>query len=296
MITRPILAFDLKSLGDVSYPMLVSAKLDGIRCIMANGTALSRSFKEIPNNYIRKYLTMNAQQGLDGELITYTDGVADEYNVVQSKVMSEEGQPEFNYAVFDYVSDDLKEAYEDRLKKLNDLELDGLVNPLKHYSVNNLEELLKFETDYVESGYEGIIIRCPKGRYKEGRSTLNESFLLKYKRFTDSEAIILEVREADKNIGKKEVNELGLTKRSHKKADKVKANTMGEFWVKDIHDGREFGIGTGIGLTKELRKEIWNNKDKYIGKIIKYKHQVSGAKNNPRIPSFQGFRDPRDMS
>jgi DNA ligase-1 len=66
--------------------------------------------------------------------------------------------------------------------------------------------------------------------------------------------------------------------------------------VKDLYDNREFNVGTGKGLTKKLKLEIWTNKEKYIGKIIKYKHQKSGAKDNPRVPSFQGFRDPRDMS
>ena len=86
-----------------------------------------------------------------------------------------------------------------------------------------------------------------------------------------------------------------MTKRSSKKADKQKADTLGEFFVKDVKTGLEFYIGTGQGLTKALRKEIWNNKDSYVGKLIKYKYQPSGQKDLPRFPSWLGFRDERDM-
>lgn len=295
MITRPLLAVELERLEDAKLPVLVSPKLDGIRCIKLKGKVLTRSFKDIPNEYIRNYLQTYAPDGLDGEIVTYTGEKLDEFNVIQSKVMSEDGEPNFIFAVFDYVTGELNEAFSERFSGLQ-MVSDPKIMTVKHTLVNTVEELKTLEAEYVAAGYEGIMLRDPNGRYKCGRSTLKEGILLKYKRFEDSEAEILEINEQLTNIGERGTNELGKTKRSYKKADMAPAGTMGEFKVRDLYTKQEFGIGTGEGLTKELRQELWNNKDKYIGKIVKYKYQGCGQKDLPRFPSFQGFRDPRDMS
>lgn len=295
MINSPLLAQELENLTDVKFPVYVSPKLDGIRCLTAKGDVLSRSFKRIPNKSIWNYLIAHAACELDGELLTYTDGKLDSFNTIQSKVMSEDGQPEFTFAVFDWITKTLDKPFKERFKELSENKHDSLITVVPHTLINNLEELIAFEAECVADGHEGMMLRSPDGRYKCGRSTLKEGILLKYKRFIDSEARILEIREQEKNIGAKGINELGKTKRSHKKSDKALAGTMGEFWVKDIYNNIEFGIGTGIGLTKELRQELWDNKDKYLGKLIKYKYQKI-EKNKPRFPSFLGFRDERDMS
>lgn len=296
MITRPLLAEEAESLDQVKLPCYASPKLDGIRCLIIEGRVLSRSFKEIPNNYIRECLK-DEKSGQDGEILTYTDGELDDFNTIQSKVMREDGEPDFVFAVFDYVADELTVPFSTRIEQLKALDNEsGIINLVPTVLVKDLKNLKALEELWVNDGHEGIMIRSPEGRYKCGRSTLKEGILLKFKRFDDSEAEILEIREQETNIGEKGINELGKTKRSHKKADKAPAGTTGEFWVRDIHNKKEFGVGTGIGLTKELRQEIWDNKEKYIGKMIKYKYQGFGTQGKPRFPSFQGFRDERDMS
>lgn len=303
MILRPLLAEQLERLEEVKLPVYASPKIDGIRCLIVNGKALTRSFKPIPNNHIRTYLEANAKSGFDGELITYSDfnhTNTDDFNTVQSKVMSEDGEPDFVYVLFDYVKDDPKKAFKDRLTDLREavvsLKDTSVIKALENVYFTTLPEVAAYEAICVETGHEGVMLRDPKGKYKFGRSTLKEAILLKFKRFIDSEAIILDLGEQEKNVGTKEVNELGLTKRSHKKSDKILANTLGEFVVKDLKLKVEFTIGTGEGLTKELRQEIWDNKDKYIGKLVKYKYQGIGSQGKPRFPSFLGFRDERDMS
>jgi len=296
MITRPLLAEELENLDDVKFPAMISPKFDGIRCLKVNGKILTRSFKDIPNDYVREYLRTYAADGMDGEVVTYTDGKIDDFNMIQSKVMSEDGQPDFKFLVFDFVTGGLDIPFKERYEYRESFDYNDKIEPVQHLYVHSIPEIKEAEETLVKQGYEGIMIRDPNGRYKCGRSTLKEGILLKYKRFEDSEAIILELREQEKNIGVKGVNELGKTKRSHKKADKAPADTLGEFRVKDMKTGQEFCIGTGQGLTKQLRKEIWDNKDKYLGKIIKYKYQGCGQKDLPRFPSFLGFRDERDMS
>jgi len=98
------------------------------------------------------------------------------------------------------------------------------------------------------------------------------------------------------NKNEKKTNELGLSKRSSSKENKVPAGTLGKFLVKDITTGVEFKVGTGDGLTLELRQEVWDNQEKYMGELIKYKFQKHGTKDKPRSPVWLGFRPTEDMS
>jgi DNA ligase-1 len=159
--------------------------------------------------------------------------------------------------------------------------------------IKNKDELLAYEATCLSEGYEGVMLRDPNGPYKFGRSTENEGYLLKLKRFQDSEAVILEIVEKTNNENVKEKDAFGRSKRSSAMAGLVLAGTMGAFKVKDVKTGIEFGIGSGF--TDEFRAEVWANQKKYIGKIVKYKSQEIGAKDAPRFPVFLSMRHPDDM-
>lgn len=316
MIKKPILAASMeikktlkggksitikKSFSDLTYPLLASIKLDGIRAIKENQKVLSRSFKNIPNKYVQETMA-SLPDGLDGELITYNkDGSVRTFNEIQSDIMSRDGEPDFKFAIFDYVAPNGGEnkAYQLRYQYLKDFIMPTLPSYcllVDQVSICNEQELKAYEDQVVAAGHEGVMVRSFNDKYKFGRCTFNEQNLIKIKRFEDSEAIIIGFKEKMHNENEAEVDELGHTKRSSAKAGLVPAGTLGTLLVRDYYDGREFGIGTYKGLTKEDLQEIWNNQDKYLGKIVKYQWQVVGTKDNPRIPSFQGFRDEGDMS
>jgi DNA ligase-1 len=138
------------------------------------------------------------------------------------------------------------------------------------------------------------------GRYKQGRSTAKEGILLKLKPFEDSEAIITGFEELQHNENEQFTSELGYSKRSSQQAGLVGGNTLGKFLVTGTQEehfgGVEFKVGSGLGLTQALRQEIWDNREKYLGKLIKFKYQKIGSIDKPRIPIFLGFRDASDMS
>lgn len=287
MITKPMLAVAVKDIAALKYPVLCTPKLDGIRCLIVNGKAVTRKFKPVPNHYIRKQLE-TLPDGLDGEIMV----PGKTFNEIQSLVMSEDGEPEFEYYVFDYVQD-LKVPYFYRVStpwpKLPDF-----VVPVMPVTVYNSEALSIMEEMLIKSGFEGVMIRSPEGPYKCGRSTLKEGYLLKLKRFADSEAEVLAFVEKMHNENEATKDALGHTKRSKKKANLTPADTLGTMVVRDVKSGVQFEIGTGFN--DELRKEIWLNPEKYIGKLVTYKYQSFGVKNKPRCPVFKGFRDERDMS
>jgi DNA ligase-1 len=301
-IKKPMLAASMEqsngtptTFKDLTYPLGASIKLDGIRCLRVKGQTLSRSFKQIPNKYIQAQMA-NLIDGLDGELITYNeDGTCRTFNQVQGDVMREDGEPNFKFEIFDYVKDNLDKQYIKRILDLKALTLPSFCKLVLPTVINNEQELLAFEEQAIADGHEGIMTRHLGGPYKCGRATFKSQDLIKVKRFKDSEAIIIGLEEKLHNSNEAEKDELGHTKRSSSKDGMIPANTLGTLLVRDLYSNVEFGIGTGKGLNDVLKKDIWLNKDKYIGKLIKYRYQEVGTKDLPRIPSFQGFRDKRDM-
>jgi len=303
MITKPMLSGSLEDVSKLKFPVLASAKLDGIRCLMVGGKCLSRTFKPIPNKFIREWMEANIPDGFDGELVSRNaDGSMRTFNEIQGDVMREENEPNFEFQAFDRVTDSLTEPFEKRFDKLRFLvktiNLKHLVLA-EHVLINNIEELDAYEEKCLAEGYEGIMVRSLSGPYKCGRATEKEGTLLKVKRFLDSEAVILGFEEQLENTNEAEKDAFGRTKRSSHQDGMVGKGTLGKFLVREIGStpwkDREFAIGTGEGLTQVLRQEIWDNREAYVGKIVTYKYQMHGIKSLPRLPIWKGFRDERDM-
>jgi DNA ligase-1 len=253
---------------------------------------MSRSLKPIPNRYAQK-LFSGLPNGTDGELILGKP-TEDPYRATVSAVMSEDGEPENLYFhVFDNYR--FPGDFIDRYTYVGDhFEISG--NPrvviVPHELVHNQGELQHKEEKLVAAGFEGAMVRSIDGPYKFGRSTEKEGYLLKIKRFLDSEAEVLSVYEQMHNENEAETNALGRTERSTKKEGLVGAGTLGGFNVRDIKSGVEFSIGSGF--TAEERADFWLRKNAVIGMIVKYKYFPVGGKDKPRFPIYLGPRDKRD--
>jgi len=311
-ITAPMLSASLSDMIKknvaVKYPLLGSQKLDGIRALVHDGILVSRKFKNIPNHYLRNKFS-SLPEGIDGELLWHDLGA--EYvlpedegrNIFQktsSRVMSEDGEPkDIFYEIFDYVKDDIAKPYQDRMKDLEeiaktlDMERIHLVLPR---TISNKEEMDIFEAEAIADGFEGIMLRTPTGPYKCGRATPKEQYLFKVKQFVDAEAKITGFEEGDKNLNEKVKDALGHSKRSSAKDGKIPSGSLGKIIAEDLKTGQQIVVGSGTGLTLALRQEIWNNQDKYLGKIIVYKYQPYGTDESPRFPGFKGFRHEDDLS
>jgi len=132
------------------------------------------------------------------------------------------------------------------------------------------------------------MLRHQNGPYKHGRSTEREGWLLKLKRFDDSEAVILSAYELMHNANEATQNELGYTERSSHKAGMVGKGVLGGLSVRDVYSGVEFDIGTGFD--QATREALWKQRDQLPEQVIKYKFFASGVKDKPRFPVFLGFR------
>lgn len=166
---------------------------------------------------------------------------------------------------------------------------------VSHPLVHNIQEFRSLRDKYIDMGYEGCMLRYPDSAYKHGRATTKEHSLFKYKEFVDAEAEIIEVIEEMENTNAAYTNEIGYTARSSSIAGKVGKKTLGAFLVRDIVDGWEFKIGSFLGLKKEDKKKLWNQRESLVGQLVKYKYQPKGFKDVPRHPTFVGFRHKIDM-
>ena len=273
------------------WPLYCTPKIDGVRCLtLEGGRPVSRSLKTIPNKHIQATLIAYGVEGLDGEL--WIEG-AETFGDVSSAVMSVEGEPDFTYYVFDKFN--AEGGYLARVKALDELPRPrpACIKILKPAMVTGHKGFMEYWDKCANDKFEGVIARSGSGLYKWGRSTFDEQGMLKFKKFEDGEAKIINYIEQMTNTNPKTTNELGYSERSSAKAGKKPAGKLGKFVVKDLKTGITFEVGTGF--TDKQRRDFWKDRQVYRGKIIKYKHQPSGALDKPRFPVFLGFRHKDDM-
>lgn len=291
---KPMLAADADP-ALLRFPLMASPKLDGIRASVVNGKLLTRSLKEVPNRHLFHSLSLDALDGLDGELIVDSPMAPDVYRKTVSGVMSHEGISGAAFHVFDLHNRNA--PYHERLQELREFKwpagLQVSVSILPQAHIQDEQQLTTYEAALVSCGYEGVILRDAEAPYKFGRSTAKEGYLLKLKRFQDSEAEVLEVIEEMFNANDAQTNELGRTQRSTAKANLVPKGRMGALRVRDVTTGVEFNIGTGFNDAD--KSDWWTNHRARIGAVVKYKFFPVGVKDKPRHPVFLGLRSKRDL-
>ena len=293
-ITKPLLAATYET-GAAAFPLLATPKIDGIRFLMVDGQAVSRSFKPIRNRHIQRLLGSALPDGVDGELT-----VGENFQDSTSGVMSGDGEPDFTVWVFDYVDPYSSEIlpYTERLIQLGCLNLEGLNNLFRVRVLNrpemihNEDELAEIEARYTEEGFEGVMLRNPNGTYKMGRATLKSQILMKVKQFVDAEAEVIGYEELMHNENEAEKDAFGRTKRGKSLDGLVPAGTLGALIVRDA-EGVEFKIGTGFDAA--TRQALWNERDALLGRLAKFKSMTHGVKDRPRHPVFLGFRHQDDL-
>lgn len=293
---RPMLAAKIKEdVDSLPYPLYASPKIDGFRALVVGGKLYSRTLKLIPNTFTQQCFA-GLPEGLDGELAV---GDICDPNLMQhcmSGLMSYEGTPIVSFNIFDTFSNpsypywrrlELIQAWQKRCG-ITGLEI------VEQTLVHTPEVLREYEAHQLRRGFEGVILRTPTSKYKFGRSTLREAYLLKLKRYTDGEAIVVGFEELEHNLNDQDRDERGYAKRSHHQSGKVPGGVLGALLCRDLETGQDVRLGTGF--TAAERATIWASRSSYLGLCVTYKHfAVTGVKDGRRQPVFKCFRDFRDV-
>lgn len=285
--TKPIL--DLATL-QYRLPLYASDKEDGIRCIIHPTLGpVSQTMKPIPNHHIRNMLAHVHNFHLDGELVALDlKGRDCDFHDTQSAVMTQFGKPRFEFRVFDWFGNQYL-PYEERMEEAcNTVEAicEEHLSFLRQTLCTTLEELEGEEVFALNRGKEGIMLRHPQGWYKEGRSTLNEAYLLKVKRFMDDEAVVIGLEQEMENCNPATRDSGGLQKRSKHAVGMRPKRCVGKL----LCMWRGLPIKIGSGLTHEQRYDWFIYPSQIVGKTVTFKYQVHGMKTLPRTPIFKGIR------
>lgn len=191
-----------------------------------------------------------------------------------AKTRDKPEQKQIEFHVFDAIIPDL--PFHARYAILKGLLLDKkqnseikLVNAVYVPSLKLSHESM--HQKITEQGYEGIMIHPDDGPgYQEDKRT---KWLLKYKVFQQEEFICIEVNPS-------------------KYADKKGDITTGSVLLEDSTGNR---FSATPKWTEKEKKQLWIDKENYIGKYATVTFFSKSEKNIPRFPILIGFRENDDM-
>jgi DNA ligase-1 len=299
---QPMLAakFDLAILEDqlkkLSYPLLGSPKFDGIR-VLCHPTLgpVTRKFIPLPNVDAREYLAHPLFKGFDGEIIVglpYMNVDTGDVFARSRQVMARGGKFDFRL----YVFDDFTHPTLDYWTRMRALSIrigqldDSRIVYVQQKVLNNWQEVLAFEEESLDTGYEGIMLRHGGQPYKFGRSTLRQQHLIKMKRLLETEATIIGYEQKFHNANELVKDNLGYAKRSAHKENQVPLEMLGSWLCRAVGFTETFKVGVGWDHT--TASEWWQKgAENYIGKTFNFEYQACGTIDRPRHPIFRHWRE-----
>lgn len=298
---KPMKASDVKDVEALHYPLEVLTKYDGVYALVHDGKLLGRSLKPFKNAYITELLSDTKFEGFVGELCETQESKnlarEDLCRNTTSCVNTIDKEWSFTWKLFDYIHQDVVHlGYTDRIEALYK-RIGCISSPLDISVVESSTatcgaDVVDMYEESLKLGYEGVILRSPDGKWKNGRSTLKEQFLLRMKPQNDAEAVVVGVVEAMENNNVALINELGYTARSSHQENKTGKGMLGSFICIDLVSGKDITVSAGK-LTHEERVEYFNTPP--IHQVVKYRSMTYGVKEAPRFARFYSFRAVEDL-
>jgi DNA ligase-1 len=277
-----------------SKPVAAEVKIDGVNGGFLNESGFtSRTGRPFANKVVTQFFSHPLLRGFNGELAlgSLVDGKTCRRTtaLVNSFSYNTNGEIPTLYP-FDYITEQTwRFKYVDRFKLLRDLidklppELAEHIKPLPAVKLcKTIEEVWEFHDMVVRLGYEGTILRDANGQHKNGRSTEREGGFMRIKDPATSEALVIELIEAEENLNPALLDPMGYTIRSSHKENKFGKGMLGSF--RCLWRGKEILVSAGE-LTHDERREIWETKA-WVGKEITFKYMPYGMKDLPRSPRF----------
>jgi DNA ligase-1 len=279
----------------LQYPVLVTPKIDGFRAYGgSDGMLRSRTGRLFPNEHLNKLFHHSALSYLDGELVVGAPHGGDVIRRTSSGVMRKEGEPDAHLYVFDLIHD--SHPHNRRLLLAADRvrNMPPRIGPRVHFLVptvcETISDVLKAEECFTAQGYEGAMVRSVSGVYKFGRATAREGIIFKLKRFSDAEAVVIDLEEGAINDNVQTRKPDGAAQRSTAKEGKRAGATVGTIIAKTIDGKRLIRVSPGA-LTHTERRNMWLHKERYVGALFTFKYFPHGTVEAPRHPTFKAWRE-----
>jgi ATP-dependent DNA ligase len=260
------------------FPYCSQPKLDGVRCLVSKDGMQSRNGKSIISApHIREALEPFFQKYpdvvLDGEL--YNHDLKNDFEKIISLARKtkptaadlEESKQMIQYWVYDCIMDGTFEERYDFLFPNLKIYFQSCINLVRTFEIKNENEIETMLGHYLESGYEGQMLRVPDSLY-EGKRSKN---LIKHKEFEDDEFQIVSIEEGKGNWA-------GAAKRV-------------EIRLKD--GTTQF---SGVRGSFDMLKDLLYNANDYIGTDVTVRYQNKTEDGKLRFPVIVAFwKGKRDL-
>ena len=269
---------------DWNQTRFIQPKLDGVRCYtrVVDGEIkmFSRNHKEFHNckhitNQLKPILLNYPELILDGEL--YNHRFKDNFNEIISIVRTSKPKQRDRFKSAAYLQYHVYDCFDqtrpelpywnrwDIIRHLFDYKYKGSSSYIKRVDtkiVINQEYIDKYNKEHLDAGYEGSMLRTNEP-YQQRRS----HGLQKVKTFHDTEFTITDAVEGKGKFSG------GLGK-----------------WLGIDMEGRKIEV-PWQKLKIEERRDVWKNRDRYIGKVATFEYFERTPDGAYRFPSFKGLRD-----
>lgn len=280
LVILPMLALDFnKRSHNIDYPAIGQRKFDGVRSmasINADGSVSlkSRKGKEFPHmNHLRQQVAglKGIPDGafLDGELYSDTLTFQEVVGLVRReslKAGDEDKLKQISYRLYDMLDPNNRNAgFQDRydaLKKILGSNPPQNLILTKNFEINDKADVKPLHDQFVNEGYEGIMIRNKKGEYGINKRSKN---LQKFKEFFDQEFQIVGYEEGNGN---------------------AKGTVI---WICMTENGDLFSAQPK-GTVAE-RAEYFQNGDDYIGATLTVRYFEMTDDGIPRFPKGVAIRN-----
>ena len=257
---RPMLAHNYESRNkSIKFPCHVQPKLDGIRMIAVINKDKKVTF------YSRTGKLVNGLEHLRNQLnkipVTNTlvlDGEAYIHNTPFEEICSafKSDHNNLEYHVFDIIDTD--KSFVDRFEHLKKNFVNNLV-PTKRCDIP--EDIERFHSEFLEDGYEGIMIRNSNSLYQVDTRSIH---LQKFKKFKDDEFTIIDIQEAFGEPGTAVI-------------------------ICETVDKKNFTVRPRG--TREYRNKLLVDKQLHLGKQLTVRFQNITENGIPRFPVGISIRD-----
>lgn len=213
---------------------------------------------------------------IDGELLLKNEDnlTSDALFRATTKELRKNGKKQnITYNIFDilpldefYYKDVSTQMYKERRAILDTIQSGQFTQVVPVLDVITKHDIPKWSNYASDQGWEGIMLNYANGYYRTKRS----AELLKVKKMHTADLEIVGFNQA------------------------IDGKNAGQLQSINVKLDDENIVQVGSGLTEELRLEIWNNQDKYLGAMVEIQYfELSENQNGGkslRFPVFKDFR------
>lgn len=283
----PMLANIYREKTTLNYPVGVTVKIDGIRCVIGHkeGRLMYRSKKNKEYCHIHEvfdkdievfYRYFPPSLDIDGEMYSHKLTFNEITSIFKREINTDHDliRKSIKYYIFDCNGDG---PFEDRFSKLlraykkyiKDPDATGIIELVNVVWSRSEEETDRYYKWVLDKGFEGLMIRKLGIAHKESESAYKPgqrcNNILKLKPIIDEEAVVVGIRGG-------------------RGREKDKALLI----VKDER-GNVFSTRPAAGF--DLREKWFKDPSLIVGKTVTIEYDSLTEKNIPRQPRSKGFRD-----